>query len=544
MTYHITPLALLFVANACIALVFALFALSRRGNPGGTPFTLLMLAVGEWSLTRALEGAALEMAGKIFWAKCEYLGIATVGFFWLVFALHYTGNKGWLTRKRLALLGILPAITIVMAFTNDLHGLIWTSITPNTVSGLSLPIYKHGPWFWVAIAYTYAMFVAGTILLLNAFRHYTKRYRFGIGLMVGGAVLPLIGNLLYVSGLSPLPGLDLTHFGFVGTALVFSLTIFRYRIFDLRLFARDLVVEQMGEGFVVLDDHTRIVDMNPAAVRIFGSPAFEALGMSVEEAAIAWSELTSVPGIVVGDLAEITLGERIFKMGAFPLAGWGQQHRGRVLTITDVTQLKSDRAVLVKSEEKFRDLYENAPTAYFSTDTDGIIQICNRRAVELVGIERAELLGRSLFDLCLDTPDSKSAAQGVMGDFNAGRPVVDRHLQMRRPDGSTVWVSLSINRIPDPIGGEVEIRSIVVDITERKRIEEEKERLIAELQRAAGEIKTLSGLIPICAFCKKIRDDQGYWDHLESYLKEHTGADFSHAICPECREKHYPKRTK
>ncbi len=79
------------------------------------------------------------------------------------------------------------------------------------------------------------------------------------------------------------------------------------------------------------------------------------------------------------------------------------------------------------------------------------------------------------------------------------------------------------------------------DITDRKRIEDERERLIQELREALAQVRNLSGLLPICASCKKIRDDQGYWTQIESYIHEHSEAKFSHGICPECREQLYPE---
>ena len=83
---------------------------------------------------------------------------------------------------------------------------------------------------------------------------------------------------------------------------------------------------------------------------------------------------------------------------------------------------------------------------------------------------------------------------------------------------------------------------IIRDITKRKQGEEERERLITELQSALTEVKTLSGIIPICAGCKKIRDDKGYWEQVESYVSQHTQAQFSHGICPVCGEKFYPEQ--
>ena len=79
------------------------------------------------------------------------------------------------------------------------------------------------------------------------------------------------------------------------------------------------------------------------------------------------------------------------------------------------------------------------------------------------------------------------------------------------------------------------------DITDRKAADAERERLIQELQDALARVKTLSGLLPVCASCRKIRDKQGAWHSLETYIRTHTEADFSHGICPDCRRKLYPE---
>ncbi len=82
---------------------------------------------------------------------------------------------------------------------------------------------------------------------------------------------------------------------------------------------------------------------------------------------------------------------------------------------------------------------------------------------------------------------------------------------------------------------------LIQEIRERKQSEAERENLIKKLQAALSEVKTLSGLFPICASCKKIRDDNGYWNQIESYIRKHSDAEFSHSICPECAKELYPK---
>jgi hypothetical protein len=85
---------------------------------------------------------------------------------------------------------------------------------------------------------------------------------------------------------------------------------------------------------------------------------------------------------------------------------------------------------------------------------------------------------------------------------------------------------------------------IIRDITERTAEEAERERLIKELQEALGRVKSLSGLLPICASCRRIRDKEGAWHNLEAYVRNHSEADFSHGICPDCRRVLYPDATR
>ncbi|HNV69514.1 MAG TPA: hypothetical protein PKO06_07460, partial [Candidatus Ozemobacteraceae bacterium] len=84
------------------------------------------------------------------------------------------------------------------------------------------------------------------------------------------------------------------------------------------------------------------------------------------------------------------------------------------------------------------------------------------------------------------------------------------------------------------------LHSIIHDISERCRVEQEREHLIQELQCAVAKIKTLRGMLPICAACKKVRDDKGYWNQIEAFLSEFSELEFSHGICPDCKKRLYP----
>jgi len=122
--------------------------------------------------------------------------------------------------------------------------------------------------------------------------------------------------------------------------------------------------------------------------------------------------------------------------------------------------------------------------------------------------------------------------------------VLNHEHRLIRRDGEERHVLTRIKIIKNEAGDAVRIYGANQDITERKRAEEERERLILELKEALAQVKTLSGLLPICASCKKIRNSKGVWEQMESYIRDRSEADFSHGICPECAARLYPEYTK
>ena len=133
---------------------------------------------------------------------------------------------------------------------------------------------------------------------------------------------------------------------------------------------------------------------------------------------------------------------------------------------------------LQESEKRYRDLYEEAPNVYFVVGVDGCIKRVNRSAMALFGYSLDELIGRQVFDLYADTPNGKGKAQGVFQRFLAGEEVRDEELEMCRANGSKVWISLSVRPVRDKNGQVVASRSVVVDITERKRLDQLKDEFI------------------------------------------------------------------
>ena len=195
--------------------------------------------------------------------------------------------------------------------------------------------------------------------------------------------------------------------------------------------------------------------------------------------------------------------------------------------------------VLSESENRYRTLFEHAGDAIFILESEGDkagrIVMANKAAAAMHGYTVTELSGMKITDL--DTPESSRGAAGMIRRILDGE-WINTELHHRRKDGREFPVEVSAGLLE--FGGHRFILAFDRDITERRQIADGREKLIRELREALENIKTLKGLLPICASCKKIRDDKGYWNQIETYVATHSEAEFSHGLCPTCAEKLYP----
>jgi len=180
---------------------------------------------------------------------------------------------------------------------------------------------------------------------------------------------------------------------------------------------------------------------------------------------------------------------------------------------------------------------ETAFEGVWMTDPEGLTTFVNPQMVAMLGYEGQEMLGRPFVDF-LDEGEQEWFEQRIVPCLKEEK--VRLELRLRRKDGEVVWGLVSSTPLFDEAGQTWACLSMVTDITARRRAEEERERLIQELETSLAQVKRLSGLIPICMSCKKIRDDQGYWQNLERFLHENADIVFSHGLCPECARRLYP----
>ncbi len=217
-----------------------------------------------------------------------------------------------------------------------------------------------------------------------------------------------------------------------------------------------------------------------------------------------------------------------------------------LLVVIVVVSLKAHKAISEHNrlEELLKDktveqeiILSNAPVG-ISLSRDGEIVWLNSRMADIFGFKKGDMESNDLKQSHPSQERYEKFRQEAYAVLATGQPYYSEELRKRK-DATLFWCTVIGNAL-DPQNIAKGVIWIYRDITERKRAEAERERLISELKQALLEVKKLSGFLPICASCKKIRDDRGYWQQIETYIREHSEAEFSHGICPDCMKIHYP----
>ena len=303
-----------------------------------------MLSVAVWTLAYALEIGSANLANKIFWGKVKYLGVATVPSIWLFLAVKYLGRRQWLTARSLGFLSIEPMITLLLVWSNDFHGLIWTNFKLEKFGSLYLKASTHGLWWWVHTSYSYLLLLVGTLLFIRTLSRSHDLYRSQVTAILIGVLSPWLGNAMYVSGFNPFMPLDPTPFGFTITGLSIGWGLFHARLMDILPVARSTILEHMKDAVMVLDARDRIVDVNLSACTIIGRDASEIIGKHAFPVLAKWHSLVERYRPVEKANDEISLGEgeekRYYDLDLSSLYDRKGQYTGRFVLLRDITENK------------------------------------------------------------------------------------------------------------------------------------------------------------------------------------------------------------
>jgi len=344
----------IYLATAVISFMVGGLAQLRKLVVGAKELSTLTYLVSFCAFILCFESAATSQGTKILLTKISYISVVLIPVFYLLFVLRFTKLTRFKDIKHGWLLFGIPFITLILAFTNEYHHLLWSSFSPISPE-TNIMTYHHGFWFWIGYTlYSYLLLLASTRYLFEflCFNRSRKVYVIQGWLVTFAGLCPWVASFFYIFNLNPVEGLDITPISTTLCSILFSWSILKSTFLNLVPVARETLVETLPIGILALDDQNRIQDINRTAKVFTGIKADNILGLTVSQAVPVTSSLImaiesfDTPLQVETTVNSYTKSFRIIKQ---PLKNI---HGSRLITIFDVTEEITRQKELIQARKK------------------------------------------------------------------------------------------------------------------------------------------------------------------------------------------------
>jgi diguanylate cyclase (GGDEF)-like protein len=425
-----TILFLLFLTSLSSA-ILGIFLLSRGSARAKRFLVLALFTNAVWSFIEALLFLGFGPGLKVLLTQIQYLFIVTVPPLYFFYILTYLGHYRWLNRYSISAICLIPLLTLILAWTNGFHGLIWSNIEVVGFQGIQALLLTHGPFFWVHVSYVYASVVLLVVLPLIRAMRADREYAAQYWLLVLAVGVPVVLNCIYVFDFLPVKPLDITPLAFALTSIILALGFLYFRIQDLVPAARDLVFENFIDGILVCDGKGRIVYANTNLPFFDHKQKRQLIGTPVTTLTNHIPGIDSFIGFCGDEPCEVSSGLRSFELRKTLVPGRLHGQAGEVWVFRDITGQK-------ELELQLRE----------QSMTDSLTRLKNRRYFTdeaKAEIERCRRYGQDLCLLMLDLDHFKAINDSY------GHDAGDRVLIMA---AETILNTTRESDIPARIGGE------------------------------------------------------------------------------------------
>ncbi|WP_058366422.1 sensor histidine kinase [Haloparvum sedimenti] len=340
--FPIAPLRAVVTVAVIVGVAAAIVAWRERPEPGATPLAVLLAGQAWWAVFLVFELQAETLAAKAFWYDVQWVGVVAIPVAWLVFALEYTGRDRLVTRKTVAALCVVPAVTVLLAASGDPYGLLLRDRWIESTAFGDFVGAAPGVWYYVTAGYTYLLGLFGTIPLLQLVRDEARAFKAQSAALIVGTLAPWTTNALHLVGVVPdaLAGFDPTPLSFAVTGVAYLGALTRFRLLrtspSAMPRARRYVFDQVHEAAVVIDNHGYVVDYNRDAEAALGLDPDDALGRPAAAVVPAYDRLPETDGDTERLTIEGTDGWRPYDVTVTPLSDSRSRQVGRVVTYHDV----------------------------------------------------------------------------------------------------------------------------------------------------------------------------------------------------------------
>ena len=356
-----------FIAALLIAVV-AVLTYRRRRARGAWYLTFVCLTAAIWAATEGMLYLGCDAESNMLITQLQYLGIATMPPLALLFGISVFGFEHWINRTRLLLLLFVAVAILVLVWTNPVHELVFTDYY--TIHSGPFPMLglEHGVLWWIIVSYHYLLVaILSAVVLFEAFSAASLHRSQALTVLI--AVAAAWGlNAVYVSGHSPVPNMDIGPLAFVLVAASMAWGFFRYSLLDILPIARSEIFRGLDDAILVIDDRSRIIDINPATERMFGISVADAIGQETDRFFRGHPQLRELPARATSaeQVQVITQGQpRVLDYSVSALESERGGSLGRIIVFRDITETR-------RAEEEKRHL-ESQLTQSQKMETIGIL---------------------------------------------------------------------------------------------------------------------------------------------------------------------------
>lgn len=311
-----------------------------------------MVAAAAWTFADGMDLTAVVLERHVFWAKMSYLGAGTVSVFLLLFALEYTGQSERVGPRSIGALLAVPLLGFSATYFNEYHGLTWPGFMPSPTDP-RIVTYEHGPLFYVLLLYSFALLFVTTVILVGFARRAPRVYRRQSLTIVFAIAVPWSAMIVYIGAPGRFPGFN-PSIALVCSGILLVFGLLRHRLLDLVPIARETLVETMSDGLLAVDALGRVVDLNPAGMRLLGLDGGDQAGRSLDDLLEGWPALAQrIEG--VGNRSEkfvVESGSHHLGFEILPLQDRAGVHQGGLVILRDLTtQVETEKALKQANEE-------------------------------------------------------------------------------------------------------------------------------------------------------------------------------------------------
>ncbi len=431
---------ILMVSAMVVSVFLLVLALRRRHDPNAISLALLAVCIFIWIFGYYLESLATSLERQLFYTAIGYVGNMIVPVAWFLFAFGFTRDIINPVNRRTIWLFVLPAVFIALVWTNQWHSWMWSNARLVETGRFLVTVKDYNAGFWVAIAYSYLLVLAGSFLLLRNLKMDRQILHTRSLLLIIAVLVPFLWNIIYVFRIEPLSQKDLTPAMFAVSGILIALGVLKYRLFDIIPFSSEFIIRNLEDSIIMQDAAGRIVNANPAAYRLLGIKP-QHLGDRIDKHSHLPEQLAELLQGQEDSLhvyISVNGEKRLLDARKIPL-GEPERRQGYMIICKDITQQQAMVEKLRQSEANLRVTMNELPIGIRIVDASDQELYVNQAFLDIFGYGSADDLKEhpviaqySEKDRVLYQSFREKRLRGETGTFNYEIEITRRDGQKRR----------------------------------------------------------------------------------------------------------------